>query len=168
MKIRTPLLAVLLSLSASVATVALAQQAAPAPATGAIAPQPWIYKTKQLNRSEIDALLAKPAQLLVIDVRRPDELTAKGSFPVYLNIQVSELEKSLDYIPKDRAIVTVSNRAHRAGAAGDLLTAKGFNVAGAAGSQDYEDQGGKITKVAVPAPRPATATTAAPTVQAAK
>jgi rhodanese-related sulfurtransferase len=165
MKMRISILAVLLAFTAN---VAFAQQAATTPAAGAAAPQPWIYKTKQLNRAEIDALLTKPAQLVVIDVRRPDELTAKGSFPVYLNIQVSDLEKSLDYIPKDRAIITVSNRAHRAGAAGDLLTSKGFNVAGAAGSQDYEDQGGKITKVAIPAPRPATATTAAPTVQAAK
>jgi rhodanese-related sulfurtransferase len=163
MKIRTPILALLIALSATVTSVAFAQTASTAPA--ASAPQPWIYKTKQLNRAEIDALLAKPGDLVVIDVRRPDELTAKGSFPVYLNIQVSELEKGLDYIPKDRAIVTVSNRAHRAGAAGDLLTAKGFKVAGAAGSQDYEDQGGKITRIAVPPPRQATA---APTFQAAK
>jgi rhodanese-related sulfurtransferase len=171
MKIRTSLLALFLMLSASMATVTFAQQAATAAASAAAAPQPWIYKTRQLNRAEIDALLANPAKLVVIDVRRPDELTAKGSFPVYLNIQVSDLEKSLDYIPKDRAIITVSNRAHRAGAAGDLLTSRGFNVAGAAGSQDYEDQGGKITKVAIPAPRPATAATTATnasTVQAAK
>ncbi len=163
MKIRTSLIAVLLAFSTN---IALAQQAATAPATGAAAaPQPWIYKTKQLNRGEIDALLAKPGEVVVIDVRRPDELSSKGGFPVYLSIQVADLEKSLDYIPKDRAIVTVSNRAHRAGAAGDLLTAKGFKVAGAAGSQDYEDQGGKITRIAIPSPRPATA---AATVQAAK
>jgi rhodanese-related sulfurtransferase len=140
-------LAVALGLAAS---AAFAQQAAPATAA---APQPWIYKTKQLDRAEIDALLAKPEKVVVIDVRRPDELTAKGSFPVYLNIQVKEVEKNLGYIPKDRVVVTVSNRAHRAGAVGDLLTSKGFTVAGAAGSQDYEDQGGKITKVLPVAPR---------------
>jgi rhodanese-related sulfurtransferase len=128
------------------ATAAFAQQA---PA----APQPWIYKTKQLDRAAIDALLAKPEKLVVIDVRRPDELTAKGSFPVYLNIQVKDVASNLAYIPKDRVIVTVSNRAHRAGEVGDLLTSKGFNVAGAAGSVDYEEQGGKITKIAVPQPR---------------
>jgi rhodanese-related sulfurtransferase len=140
-------LAVVLGLSAS---FAFAQQPAPAA-------QPWIYKTKQLNRAEVDSLLAKPENLVVIDVRRPDELTAKGSFPVYLNIQVKDVEKSLAYIPKDRAIVTVSNRAHRAGAVGDLLTSKGFNVAGATGSDDYKDQGGTVTKVAVPPPRQAAA-----------
>ncbi len=133
---------------------AFAQQAAPA-ATPYVAP-PWTYKTKQLNRAEIDALLANPAKVVVIDVRRPDELVSKGGFPVYLSIQIKDLEKQLDYIPKDRTIVTVSNRAHRAGAAGDVLTAKGFKVAGAAGSLDYEDQGGTIARIAPPPPRTTT------------
>jgi rhodanese-related sulfurtransferase len=146
--------AILLSLAAS---VAFAQQG-PAAASAAPAAQPWTYKTKQLDRAQVDALLAKPEKLLVIDVRRPDELTAKGSFPVYLNLQANEVEKNLAYIPKDRVIVTVSNHAHRAGAVGDLLTAKGFKVAGAAGSEDYEAQGGKITRVAPPPPKQAAVT----------
>lgn len=141
--IRT-LFALLLGLAAA---GAIAQQAPQAT-------QPWKYQTKQINRAEIDALLAQPAQVVVIDVRRPDELTSKGGFPVYLSIQLKDLENSLAYIPKDRAIITVSNRAHRAGAAGDLLAAKGFTVAGAAGSVDYEEQGGKITRIAPP-PKPA-------------
>lgn len=117
------------------------------------APQPWKYKTKQLERADVDKLLAQPEKLLVIDVRRPDELTAKGSFPVYLNVQAKEVEQHLSYIPKDRVILTVSNHAHRAGAVGDLLTSKGYKVAGATGSEDYEAQGGKITRVAPPPPR---------------
>ncbi|PXX44056.1 rhodanese-like domain-containing protein [Undibacterium pigrum] len=142
------------------AASAMAQQAATpaAGANGAAAEQAWKYKTKRLERNEVDALLAKPEKLVVIDVRRPDELTAKGSFPVYLNIQNKELEKSLAYIPKDRVILTVSNHAVRAGAAGDLLAAKGFTVAGATGSEDYEAQGGTITKIAAPPPRNAAAT----------
>jgi rhodanese-related sulfurtransferase len=140
-------IALVLGLSA---TSTFAQQAAPA------APQPWAYKTHELKRAEIDALLAKPGDVLVIDVRRPDEVTNKGSFPVFLNIQASEVEKQLAFIPKNRAIITVSNHAHRAGAIGDLLTAKGFTVAGAAGSEDYEAQGGKIVRIAAPAPKVAT------------
>jgi rhodanese-related sulfurtransferase len=115
-------------------------------------PQPWTYKTKQLERAEVDALLAAPEKLVVLDVRRPDEVVAKGSFPVFLNIQAKDVENRLAYIPKDRVIVTVSNHAHRAGAIGDLLTAKGFKVAGAAGSEDYEAQGGKIVRIVPPAP----------------
>jgi len=140
---------------------AFAQQAA-ASATGApaAAPQEWKYKTKQLNRAEIDALLLQPNKVLVLDVRRPDELPSKGSFPVFLSIQNADLEKYLKYIPKDRQIVTVSNRAHRAGAAGDLLTLRGYKVAGAAGTQDYEEQGGGLVEH-IKAPAPAAAATPA-------
>lgn len=142
---KTRIAALVLALSATVS--AWAQQA----------PQPWTYKTKQLERAEVDALLAKPEKLVVLDVRRPDEVTAKGSFPVFLNIQAKDVENQLAYIPKDRVIITVSNHAHRAGAVGDLLTTKGYKVAGAAGSEDYEAQGGKIVRIAAPAKQVAAA-----------
>jgi rhodanese-related sulfurtransferase len=142
--------AALVFVSASV----FAQQAVPA------APQPWTYKTRQLGRAEVDALLSKPEKLTVIDVRRPDEVTAKGSFPVYLSVQAQDVEKNLAYIPKDRVVLTISNHAHRAGAVGDLLSSKGFKVAGAAGSEDYEAEGGKIVRITPPAPKtPAVAAT---------
>lgn len=138
---------------ALLAPLALAQQSTPNQEAAARAPQPWIYKTKELSRAEIDSLLTKPEKIVVIDVRRPDELVSKGGFPVYLSIQAKELESQLAYIPRDREIITVSNHAHRAGAAGDLLSSKGFRIAGAAGSEDYEAQGGKITRITAPAPR---------------
>ena len=56
-------------------------------------------------------------QLLVIDVRRPDEVTAIGGLPVYLSVQLSDLDKYTAWIPKDRKIVTISNHAGRAGRA---------------------------------------------------
>lgn len=155
------------SLSMAVAS-AFAQTATPvapatptAPATAA-APQPWTHKVKQLSRAEIDAYLSTPKNVVVIDVRRPDELTTKGGFPAYLSIQISDIEKYIDYIPKDRTIITVSNRAHRAGDAGDLLLSKGYKVAGAAGTQDYEEQGGsRVVRIAPPPPRNPTAQAAA-------
>jgi rhodanese-related sulfurtransferase len=113
------------------------------------------YKTPKLNRAQLDALLAKPDQLLIIDVRRPDELTKIGGFPVYLSVQSKQIENGLAFIPKDRDIVTVSNHAGRAGAAGDQLTAKGFKVIGAVGAQNYEEEGGKLAKIEIPAPKPA-------------
>jgi rhodanese-related sulfurtransferase len=134
----------------------------PAPQAAVAAPVPagpaqYNYKTLRLNRAALDALLAKPEQLLIIDVRRPDELTAIGGFPVYLNVQVKDLRKNLGFIPQNRTIVTVSNHAGRAGAAGDLLTANGFNVVGAIGAQDYEAEGGALTKFTPPPPRTAAA-----------
>jgi len=125
--------------------------AADPPAAPAPAAQTYKYKTPKLGKSQIDDLLTQPAKLLIIDVRRPDELTKIGSFPVYLSIQPDQLEKSLAYIPKDRKIITVSNHAGRAGAAADLLAAHGFKVAGAVGIENYAEEGGAVTKIAPPA-----------------
>lgn len=107
-----------------------------------------------LNRAEIDALLAKPDQTLIIDVRRPDEITSNGGFPVYLSIQIGDLEKSLAWIPKDRTLIALSNHAARGGRAADILAKAGFKVAGAAGAEDYEAQGGTLTKIVPPPPNP--------------
>ena len=107
-------------------------------------------KSPQLNRVQIEKLLANPEQLVIIDLRRPDELTRIGGFAVYLSIQLADLDKSLAFIPKDRTIVTVSNHAGRALRGADLLTEKGFKVAGAAGIQDYEEEGGWVHRVAAP------------------
>jgi rhodanese-related sulfurtransferase len=109
---------------------------------------------KVLTRAEIDALLAKPDQTLIIDVRRPDEITSNGGFPVYLSIQINDLEKSLAWIPKDRTLIALSNHAARGGRAADILAKAGFKVAGAAGAEDYEAQGGTLTKIVPPPPNP--------------
>jgi rhodanese-related sulfurtransferase len=107
-------------------------------------------KAKVLTRAELDRLLATPDKVLLIDVRRPDEIASIGGFPVYLSIQIGDLEKHLDAIPKDRIIVTVSNHAARGGTAAELLASKGFNVAGAVGAQTYEQEGGTLTKIEPP------------------
>lgn len=145
----TLMLAVLVTLSAAAQEQAQqpAQRNASRPASNA----------KVLKRADIDALLAQPSNVLVIDVRRPDEIGSIGGFPVYLNVQASDLEKRLPFIPTDRVIITVSNHAARAGRAADLLQKNGFNVAGAAGVQDYEAEGGALVKIAPPARRAASA-----------
>lgn len=128
-------------------------QAQTAPAAPAAAAE-WKYKTQRLKAAEVDALLARPDQLLVLDLRRPDELIKYGSFPVFLNIQNRDLDKHLAYLPRDRVILTVSNHAQRAGRAGDLLAEKGFKVAGATGSEDYAKEGGKaVAHIQPPPPR---------------
>jgi len=138
---------------ASLASAAVAAQAPvpPGAQSGRTAGAP-AFAAKKLTRVEFDTLRANPAGLLVLDVRRPDELTSIGGFPAYLSIQAAELEKSLAWIPKDRTIVTVSNHAARAGRAADLLTKNGFTVAGAIGAQDYESEGGTLVKVGPPSP----------------
>jgi len=114
-------------------------------------------KTPKLNKAQVDQLLANASELVIIDLRRPDELTAHGGFPVYLSIQAKDLESALAFIPKDRTLITVSNHAGRAGRGADLLASKGFKVVGAVGALDYQAEGGKLSKIAPPAPKPATA-----------
>ena len=118
-------------------------------------------QARELSRAEFEALLAKPEQLLIIDVRRPDELTKVGGFPVFLSVQIKDLPERLAWIPKDRTIVTVSNHAARSGRAADLLTSKGYKVAGTVGAQTFEEQGGLLTKFVIPPPRSGAANTAA-------
>lgn len=141
----------LLTLMFSVAaSTALAQGA---PQAGAGATRAPASKAHELSNAEFDALVAKPEKLLIIDLRRPDELTHIGGFPVYLSIQISDLENRIAWIPKDRTIVTVSNHAVRSGRAADLLASKGFKVAGTVGAQTYEERGGQLTKIVEPPPR---------------
>lgn len=134
------------------ATTAFAAEETAKPAVGEV--QAYTAKSPKLNRAQFDELLANPEKLVIIDVRRPDELTQIGGFPVYLSIQSKDLEKYLAFIPKDRTVVTVSNHAGRAGKSADLLTEKGFNVAGAIGVQTYESEGGVLTKISPPPPKP--------------
>lgn len=128
-------------------------QTAATPTTAAAAAE-WKYKTPRLKAAEVDALLAQPDKLLVLDIRRPDELIKYGSFPAFINIQYRDLDKHLAYLPKDRVILTVSNHAQRAGRAGDALAEKGYKVVGATGSEDYAQEGGKaVAKIQPPQPR---------------
>lgn len=109
------------------------------------------FKSPVLNRAQVDALLAKPEQVVVIDLRRPDEHQT-GAFPVFLSIQADDLEKYLGYIPRDRQILTVSNHYGRSGKAADLLASKGFKVAGVVGAEYYAKEGGKLNKILPPKP----------------
>jgi rhodanese-related sulfurtransferase len=105
-----------------------------------------------LTNAELDKLLAHPETLVLVDVRRPDEVSSIGGFPVYLSIQIKDLEKSLAWIPKERTVVLVSNHAGRASQGAEILANKGFKVAGAVGAQTYEKAGGTLAHIAIPPP----------------
>jgi len=135
--------------------VLLAATALAAQQTGQQTPpqQSQRSQAKVLTRAEFDQLFAQPDRILIIDVRRPDEIKDIGGFPVYLNVQIGDLENSLAWIPKERTIVTVSNHAARGGRAADILAAHGFQVAGTIGAQVYEKEGGTLTKIVAPPPQ---------------
>jgi rhodanese-related sulfurtransferase len=136
-----------------VASSVMAQQATAPVAAAAAAPS----ISSKLSRNQLDGLLSYPDQVLIVDVRRPDEITSIGGFGAYLSIQARDLEANAAFIPRNRTIITVSNHAGRALKAADALLAKGFKVAGAVGAQDYEAEGGKLTRIAAPAPKVAAA-----------
>lgn len=152
MKNSSKLLLLWLVLAAPLSFAADAPAEAPAAAPAA---QKYEPKSPKINRAQLDVLLQKPEEIVVIDLRRPDEISKIGGFPVYLNIQPDQLEKSLGYIPKDRSIITVSNHAGRSGKSADLLASKGFKVAGYVGAQYYEEEGGSLVKILPPPPKPA-------------
>lgn len=115
----------------------------------------------KLDRKQVDEWLARPGKVTIVDLRRPDEHQAIGTLPVYLSIQVADLEKYLDYIPRDRAVITVSNHASLAGRAAAVLVKQGFNVVGVVGAQDYEAEGGTLSKLKAPPPKADAAATPA-------
>jgi len=139
-----------LALALSLTVLSLAGAAADAPDGKTSQPD---FKSPVLTRVQVDALLAKPEQIVVIDLRRPGEHASKGAFPAFLSIQAADLEKYLAYIPRDRQVITVSNHAGRSGKAADLLASHGFKVAGAVGAEFYEKDGGKLARIAEPPPK---------------
>ncbi len=156
----------LLALAGSIALAAGAPDRATAAATGSPTTGPAsaarASKVPVLTRDQADKLLAQPDKVLVIDLRRPDEISSIGGLPVYLSIQPQDLESSLAWIPRGRSIITVSNHTTRSGKAADLLVSKGFKVVGILGAQIYAQQGGTLTRVPVPARAAKAAAGAAP------
>lgn len=159
--IKPTLLALALALAGGLAFAQADTSAKPATSAAAAAAPVYKGRAPKLSREALDKYLATPDKVVLIDLRRPDELIAIGGFPVYLSIQSKELEKSLSFIPRDRDIITVSNHAGRAGAGANVLLDKGFHVVGAVGAQDYEAEGGKLIKITAPAPRQAAGAEAA-------
>lgn len=133
-------------------TAAFAQETAPTGAATGARPAPSPTRAKVLTNAEFDAYLAHPDQVLLLDVRRPDEISTIGGFPVYLSIQAKDLKNHLNEIPKDRPIITVSNHAARASVAADLLDSNGFKVLGAVGADTYQKNGGTLA-VKIPVPK---------------
>jgi hypothetical protein len=100
--------------------LALAVQTSPGPppqqpATPAPNPQrqivvppdlpPPVGEELRVKADDIDALLAD-GKVFFLDVREPWELEENGTIEGYVNIPLSQLEKRLAELPKDKAILT--------------------------------------------------------------
>jgi rhodanese-related sulfurtransferase len=60
---------------------------------------------RKLSPEEVKEYLDS-GKVFFLDVREPAEIRALGTLPGYVNIPVSELEKRLREIPKDKLIIT--------------------------------------------------------------
>src|SRR6266851_5228572 len=86
----------------STAALAAAPQETKPGAAAKSAPAP---AGKEIRRAELDALLAHPEKIFVLDLRGPDEIAKIGSLPGYVNIPIAQLESRLSEVPKDRVIL---------------------------------------------------------------
>ena len=67
--------------------------------------QPSQPQAPRMTSDEVLALLEK-GEIFFLDVREPRELEELGTFEGYVNIPLGQLEKRLDEVPKDKAIIT--------------------------------------------------------------
>lgn len=59
----------------------------------------------KMTSDEVMALLEK-GEVFLLDVREPRELEELGTLEGYVNIPLGQIEKRLNEIPKDKAIIT--------------------------------------------------------------
>ena len=62
-------------------------------------------KAPKMASDQVLALLEK-GEVFFLDVREPKELEDLGTFEGYVNIPLGQLEKRLNEVPKDKAIIT--------------------------------------------------------------
>ena len=68
-------------------------------------PPPAQPKAPKMASDDVLALVEK-GEVFFLDVREPKELEELGTFEGYVNIPVGQIEKRLNEIPKDKAIIT--------------------------------------------------------------
>ena len=68
-------------------------------------PAPAAPRAPKMASDAVQALLER-GEVFFLDVRDPRELAELGTFDGYVNIPFSQLEKRLDEIPTNKAIVT--------------------------------------------------------------
>ena len=77
----------------------------------------------------LDLLLQSDPNLLLVDVRTPEELAGPlGKIPQSRNVPMQELEKNPDQFPRDKTLVLICRSGHRTLRAAGLLADHGYVV----------------------------------------
>jgi rhodanese-related sulfurtransferase len=86
-------------------------------------------KVLHLDARGLDLLLQFDANLLLIDVRAPDELTGPlGKIPQSRSVSMQELVKNPEQFPRDKTLVLICHNGNRSLKAADLLAEHGYVV----------------------------------------
>ena len=86
-------------------------------------------KVLHLYARGLDLLLQSDPNLLLIDVRTPDELTGPlGMIPQSRNVPMQELENNPEQFPRNKTLVLICRSGHRSLEAADLLAEHGHVV----------------------------------------
>jgi rhodanese-related sulfurtransferase len=86
-------------------------------------------KVLHLSARGLDLLLHSDPNLLLIDVREPDELTGPlGKIPQSQNVPMEQLEKNPEQFPRNKTLVLICRSGHRSLDAADLLAEHGYVV----------------------------------------
>jgi rhodanese-related sulfurtransferase len=86
-------------------------------------------KVLHLDARGLDLLLQSDPNLLLIDVRTPDELTGPlGKIPQAQNVPMEVLKRNPEQFPRNKTLVLICRSGHRSLDAADLLAEHGYVV----------------------------------------
>jgi rhodanese-related sulfurtransferase len=86
-------------------------------------------KVLHLDARGLDLLLQTDPNLLLIDVREPDELSGPlGKILQSRNVSMQEIEENPEQFPRDKTLVLICRSGHRSLVAANLLAEHGYVV----------------------------------------
>ena len=96
-----------LILTAAAGVAAVAQQGPPLTPEQQqqISKMPAMPEDKRVQTANIDSVMSK-GDVILLDVREPKEIEELGGYEGAINIPVTQLEKRLSELPKDKTILT--------------------------------------------------------------
>lgn len=101
-----------------------------------------VIDIKEISAAELKAEMKANPQLLILDVRKPNELTGEyGQIDSVVNIPVESLEQRIDELNKykNNYIAVICRSGNRSKKATALLTNNGFNVTNVVGGMKAYD-----------------------------
>ena len=145
---KTRFAAVLVLAVANAAAASQQQSSPPAPEQQQqISKMPAMSEDRRVKAEGIDSVMSKDGVIL-LDVRDPNEIEELGGYEGAINIPVTQLERRLGELPKDKTILTACNGGGRASRAAAILEKNGFKVAGFCGLREYKGPKAKPPKKA--------------------